>query len=213
MLLLGHRGARRYAPENTLSAFDLALEHGCDGFEFDVRLTADQQCVICHDPTFSGRTVATSRYDALAPAPSLPDVLEKFAPRAHLDIELKVGGTEAQVAAILRQHPPQHGYCVSSFKPEVVEAVHVQDATIPLGLICESQRQFAVWPELPIKALYLKYSLITEQVVSDLRAAGKEVFVWTVNDARDMREFASMGLDGIISDDSKLLVETLRPKR
>jgi hypothetical protein len=40
-LLLGHRGARRAAPENTLAAFDLALQHGCDGFEFDVRRTLD----------------------------------------------------------------------------------------------------------------------------------------------------------------------------
>ncbi len=212
MLLLGHRGARRYAPENTIAAFDLALEHGCDGFEFDVRLTADQQCVICHDPTLYGHTVATSRYDLLASAPSLPDLLEKFSQRAHLDIELKVGGLEDQVATMLRQYPPQRGYCVSSFQPGVVEALHAQDRTISLGLICESRRQFAMWPKLPIEALFLNYSLIAEQVVKELHAAGKQVVVWTVNDARDMREFASMGVDGIISDDTKLLVDTLRPR-
>ena len=48
---LGHRGARavRQIPENTLASFELCLQHGCDGFEFDVRLSADGQAVICHD--------------------------------------------------------------------------------------------------------------------------------------------------------------------
>ena len=51
-LLLGHRGARglKSIPENTLAAFDRALADGCDGFEFDVRLTADGQAVVHHDP-------------------------------------------------------------------------------------------------------------------------------------------------------------------
>ena len=49
-LLLGHRGARRVAPENTFFAFDKALRAGCDGFEFDVRLSSDGRGVVCHDP-------------------------------------------------------------------------------------------------------------------------------------------------------------------
>jgi glycerophosphoryl diester phosphodiesterase len=55
-LLLGHRGARgiRSIPENTIASFDRALADGCDGFEFDVRLTADGEAVICHDPVFRG---------------------------------------------------------------------------------------------------------------------------------------------------------------
>ena len=59
-LLLGHRGAKSYAPENTIEAFELALQHGCDGFEFDVRFTADAQAVICHDPKFNRVEIATS---------------------------------------------------------------------------------------------------------------------------------------------------------
>ena len=100
MLLLGHRGARRYAPENTIAAFELALEHGCDGFEFDVRLTADRRLIICHDSYLAGREIETSRYDQFAPAARfLPEVLQKFTARAFLDIELKVLGMENEVAA------------------------------------------------------------------------------------------------------------------
>src|SRR5438105_6134792 len=109
MLLLGHRGARRHAPENTLAAFDLALAHGCAGFEFDVRSSADARAVICHDGDHCGVKIATSRYDALlaaGPALALLDnVLARYAARAYLDIELKAAGAEPATVALLRDHP------------------------------------------------------------------------------------------------------------
>ena len=209
-LLLGHRGARRYAPENTLGAFELALAHGCDGFEFDVRLTADRRCVICHDPRLAGLDLETSRYHQLPPGtPCLPDVLEKFADRAFLDIELKVSGLERDVAAMVRDRPPQRGYFISSFLPQVIERLYAIGTTLPLGLICDSQRQLAAWTRLPIQALFLERRLVTAAIVDTLHAANKKVLVWTVNRERAMRQFAQLAVDGIISDDTKLLAQTL----
>lgn len=209
-LLLGHRGARHYAPENTMAAFELALGHGCHGFEFDVRLTADRRCIICHDPRLAGRTIEKSCYDQFAPGtPCLPDVLEKFSTRAFLDIELKVSGLENDVAAMIRQHPPQRGYFISSFLPHVIERLHEIDSSLPLGLICKSERQLTAWPVLPIRAIFLECELATVRGVKPLRVAKKQVFVWTVNREREMRRFAELGVDGIISDDTKLLAETM----
>ncbi len=211
MLLLGHRGARCYAPENTLAAFELALEHGCDGFEFDVRLTADRRCVICHDPRIGRLEVHKCGYQELPPGTAcLPDVLERFAGRAFLDIELKVSGLEEDVAAMLRDHAPRRGFYVSSFLPEVVQRMHACDSNLPLGLICDSRCQVVPWNKLPIRALFLHHRLVTPSTVEALRSAGKEVFVWTVNGEREMRQLAGFGLAGIISDDTKLLGETLR---
>ena len=213
MLLLGHRGARRYAPENTLAAFELALDHGCDGFEFDVRLTADRRPILCHDPRLAGREIETSRYDQFAPGvPCLPDVLENFAARAFLDIELKVTGMEAEVAGLLRERPPRRGYFVSSFLPEVLERLHAADKSVPLGLICNSQRQLAGWASVAVGALFLERGLVTPGTVESLQAAGKQVFVWTVNREREMLQFAELKVDGIVSDDSRLLAQTLRTK-
>jgi glycerophosphoryl diester phosphodiesterase len=213
MLLLGHRGARRYSPENTVAAFELALEHDCDGFEFDVRLTADRRLIICHDPHLAGREIATSRYDQFAPGtPCLPDVLERFAARAFLDIELKVAGMEAEVADLLRERPPQRGYFVSSFLPDVLERLHAADKSLAQGLICNSQQQLAAWTSLPIQALFLERGLITPGTVEALQAAGKQVFVWTVNREREMRQFAGLKVDGIVSDDTRLLAQTLGTK-
>ena len=82
---------------------------------------------------------------------------------------------------------------------------------MPLGLICENLRQFRRWPSLPIGALMLHRKLVSREVVGELHAAGKQVFVWTVNRERQMKQFAELGIDGLISDDTRLLAETLRP--
>src|SRR5947209_12939298 len=93
-LLLGHRGLRGPGapPENTLAAFDLALAHGCDGFEFDVRLTGNRKAVICHDPKHGGLEVSTDSLSDLKTICTLESVLARYSPAAFLDIELKVPG-------------------------------------------------------------------------------------------------------------------------
>ena len=114
-LVLGHRGARafRHIPENTLMSFELCLEHGCDGFEFDVRLSGDGQAVICHDATSGGLRIENSTSKTLR-LPTLKQVLEQFASLAFLDIELKVAGLERQALSDLGKHPPQR---VTLFPP------------------------------------------------------------------------------------------------
>lgn len=206
-LLLGHRGARRECAENTLEAFELALKHGCDGFEFDVRLTADGHGIICHDARFGRRKVALATRKELA-GPSLEDVVSSFASRAFLDIELKVPGLESHVTDLLRRYPPRRGCHVSSYLPDVVESLYRLDRAMNLGLICRSRAQFAGWTGVPVRSLFLERSLCTAAVVDALHRANKQVFVWTVNRENEMRGFAEIGVDGIISDDTALLGTT-----
>jgi glycerophosphoryl diester phosphodiesterase len=204
-LLLGHRGARafRQIPENTLASFELCLEHGCDGFEFDVRRSADGQAVICHDATVGGMEIANTASKTL-PLPTLEDVLRQLAHRAFLDIELKVAGLEGQTVGALRQHPPQKGYVVSSFLPEVLTAIHDLDSAIPLGFLCETRDQLRGWRETPAEWVIPQFALMDRQLVELVQAAGKKIMVWTVNRAERMREFAAWGVDAIISDETEL---------
>ncbi len=208
-LLLGHRGARKYAPENTVEAFELALEHGCDGFEFDVRITADQRCVICHDPKHNRIEVARASLAELRSLCDLETVLATFHDRTFLNLEIKVAGAEELVLAALESHPPGRGIILSSFLPEVIARLHELRTEYPLGLICESAGQLEGWKRLPIQALMLHRGLVNKALVDETHGTAK-VFVWTVNSAREMTRFAGMGVDGIISDDTKLLVETVR---
>jgi glycerophosphoryl diester phosphodiesterase len=210
-LLLGHRGARafRQIPENTLASFELCLRHGCDGFEFDVRRSADGQAVICHDAAVGGMEIADTPSETL-PLPVLEDVLRQFAHRAFLDIELKVAGLEVQTVGALREHPPQKGYVVSSFLPGALTAIQDLEPAIPLGILCETQDHLRCWRDTPAEWVIPQFALVDGQLVELVHAAGKKIMVWTVNRAERMREFAAWGVDGVISDETELLVRSLR---
>jgi len=206
-LLLGHRGARstKSIPENTLASFDLALEHGCDGFEFDVRCTRDGRAVLCHDPEFGGIEIAQAGAGQLSDLPLLEQVLTRYQKTAFLDIELKVPGLEANVLKGLRKHPPLKGYVVSSFLPEVLLTLHEYDPDVPLGLICETTPQLRKWPELPVQFVLPHHTLIDINLCRGLQAASRKLFVWTVNLRERMIDLQRMGVDGIISDRTDLL--------
>jgi glycerophosphoryl diester phosphodiesterase len=215
-LRLGHRGARatKSIPENTIESFDQALADGCDGFEFDVRLTADRRAVIHHDeisrdPKRGRIQIALARGEELAELPQLRDVFECYHQNAFLDIELKVSGLEGTTAELLRKYPPGRGFVVSSFLPDVLQAVHAEDSSIPLGLICETKAELNRWRELPVAYVIPHWRLLGQELIHELRNAGKKIFVWTVNQEVKMRQFAEWGVDGIISDDTKRLAQTL----
>jgi glycerophosphoryl diester phosphodiesterase len=209
-LLLGHRGARtvKSIPENTLASFDQALADGCDGFEFDVRLTADGEAVVCHDPKAFGIEISRAAAKELPQLPRLRDVLQRYRD-SFLDIELKVKGLERITADLFLRHKPRRGFVVSSFVPGVLKAVHEEDGTIPLGLICEFKNQLRLWNELPVGYVIPRQDLVEAELVCKLKGAGKKALVWTVNDAADMRRFTDYGVDGIISDETKLLCRTV----
>jgi glycerophosphoryl diester phosphodiesterase len=209
-LLLGHRGSRASTSvqENTPASFDLALEHGCDGFEFDVRLTGCGRSVICHDPKIDGITVAQASAVQLLHLPVLEDMLQRYRQRAFLDIELKVAGLESKVLNSLRECRLEDDYVVSSFLPEVVMEVKTRSAKVQAGIICDKPGQLAGWRESTVEYVIPHYSLVTPKLVEEVHSAGKKLLTWTVNDRKGMLRLAEWGVDGIISDDTQLLVET-----
>jgi len=211
-LLLGHRGARatKSIPENTFASFDQAFTDGCDGFEFDLRLTSDGQAVVVHDPQSRGVEIARSTAQQVSWLPPLQDVLARYKDSAFLNIELKVPGLEKVLLNLLRKDTPSRGCVVSSFLSNVLRVLYGKSSSVPLGLICETTQQLEEWRLLPVEYVIPHYRLITTELIHALHEAGKKIIVWTVNQPDDMRRFEKAGVDGVISDDTKLLSETLR---
>jgi len=210
-LLLGHRGARatRSVAENTLASFNLALKHGCHGFEFDVRMKSCGRAVICHDPEVDGIAVSTAACEELTHLPELRGILAGYAERAFLDIELKVPGLESQVLTVLKEHVPQRGYVVSSFLPGVLSELRTRSGSVVLGIICDKPGQIERWKELPVQFVIPHHSLITQGLLNEVHVAGLNLLAWTVNDKESMLRLRDWGVDGIISDDTELLLTTL----
>lgn len=205
-ILLGHRGTRaeRGVPENTVVSFDLALEHGCDGFEFDLRLSGCGSAVVHHGPRIEGVAIRRATCEQVKHLPRLEDVLRHYGPRIFLDIELKVKGLESLVISALRTRAPVH-YVVSSFLPDVVMELKARSSRVPVGIICEKSSQLMRWRKLPVEYVIVHRSLVTRKLIRSIHEVGRRVFAWTVNDEASIRRLAGWGVDGIISDQTRLL--------
>jgi glycerophosphoryl diester phosphodiesterase len=138
-LILGHRGASAHASENTISAFALALEHGADGFECDVHLTADGEIVVHHDDTVDRLTNGQGKISAMtlaqlqrlriatpyhaesahAQIPTLAEVIDRFGHQARLiNIEIKPSWTTTLADAVgkfVTPLPVKDNVLISSF--------------------------------------------------------------------------------------------------
>lgn len=218
LLLVGHRGHRLAEfgeLENTLAAFDRALDCGCHGLELDIHATADGHLVVYHDPVLAGLPIAASRLGALRrrqpSLPTLQQVLRRYRRRCWLDLEVKAHGCERLLVATLRALPPRCGCVVSSFQPEILRDLASISPGLPLCLNLKRPLPWTRWRDLPLAAVALHVSLARRWYLARLRRRGLRIVVWTVNQPRRMGELARAGCDAIISDDPRLLVETCAP--
>lgn len=222
-LLLGHRGARHAAPENTFAAFDLALEEGAEGVELDVRLNASGEVMVCHDVTLERVTggrdrrsvhALTSedcdgvRLDGGERIPRLSEVLvwaERH--RVCVNVELKMDGRRRRelvfaVASLTQKHAASGLVLVSSFSAATVVAHARLAPEVPGAWLVDSPRLASLSPLCRIgsAAVHPRESLITAERVRRWRRWGRRVHAWTVNDPERARELAKLGVHCLISD-------------
>ena len=101
---------------------------------------------------------------------------------------------------------------ISSFQPKVLLAIHDRDASITLGLICETSQELARWSTLPVKYVIPAQKLTGKKLIAELHAANRKIFVWTVNSTAAMKRLAEWGVDGLISDHPGKLSRVLSEK-
>jgi glycerophosphoryl diester phosphodiesterase len=191
MLRLAHRGDWRHAPENSLAALQAALAvPGCDGVEFDVRLSGDGVPVLLHDETLQRVQGRPDRVDAVRAreleeigVPSLADALHAVPHRATVNVDLK-GLHDRTVVEVLAsgRGPGLVNAVVSSFEPETLERV--------AGLAPAWPRWLNAWDlsaatihraaELECQAVSVDFHVIDHGSLAAARAAGLGVAAWTV---------------------------------
>jgi len=213
-LLLGHRGCRGCGfIENSLASFKYALSQGCDGCEFDVRQTRDGHSVVWHDPDYYGKQIDATNYEHLVDRrgnrlATFDEVLEQLGGSAYLDVELKTSGAEEAIVAALKDKPPKQRFVITSFYPDILLSVHDLNAGLPLGFLCERREHIGAWRDLPVVAFLPRHDLIEPSLIKEVHDAGLQIMTWTVNSSRHMRRLAGWGIDGLISDDPRLLYRT-----
>jgi len=222
-LVVAHRGANAYAPENTLASFRLAAEQGADAIEFDVRATADQHLVVIHDASLARTTnrdgeIASLPLEEVRRAdaggrhrsgfrgervPTLAEVLETARGRLLVDIELKVSGVEAHVAEHLARAGMTSDALVTSFLEDAVSAMRALAAGVAVGLLQQ-------WPDLSRATdlgmdVYLPHvRSLSAELVAVCRAHGLHIIPWTVRSEDEARFALQHGVRALIADDPLL---------
>jgi glycerophosphoryl diester phosphodiesterase len=224
-LVIAHRGASAYAPENTLPAFDLAMHQGADMLELDVQRSADGVLVVFHDDTterWDGRrrlasSCTLAELQALdiggARVATLAEVCA-FARehRVRLNVELKGAGFGVDVARMLRDERIEELVLISSFVEAALHEIAAASPRLPRAYLMGTEsyrpdvRFREAWPFGALRrtrssAWHPSYQLpLLEWVTPRVRRAGYQVNVWTVDDVAVMRRLLALGVDGIITD-------------
>ena len=223
MLNIAHRGASGTFPENTLSAFRAAIDAHADMCELDVQLTRDGAVVLIHDDTVERTTdgvgevaeftlAELQRLDAGAHfhdgaikgerIPTLDEVFAVTQGRCGLNIELKAGGLEHQVAQIMQERDAFKDSIVSSFDWEYLKKIQQLHFNIRIALLADEKPV-----DLMINAVAMRAHAINprwDMVTPDLCKAAHEkslkVYTWTVDADARMRALMECGVDGIMTN-------------
>lgn len=228
-LAFAHRGGASEAPENTLPAFQRAVELGYRYLETDVHTTADGVVVAFHDddlsrtcgrPGFihelSWREVAEARVDGTEPIPRLVDLLEAF-PDACINIDAKTDRVVTALGDVLVQTGALPRVCIGAFSDRRLmrlrrrfgDALCTSAGPAEIGAL----RVFGVAAPGPLAAqvpvTMRGVPVVTAGFVRRCHKRGVEVHVWTVDDADEMERLLDLGVDGIMTDRPIVLKDVL----
>ena len=192
-LIVAHRGVvASGAHENTLAAFQNAIDLGADMIEFDVRRTSDGVLVSCHDDSIGGLTINSHTHVELRAAAektgfelaTVEDVVRVTSGKIMLDVELKEEGYETDVLKVLSSVDPAW-LRITSFNPSSIQAVKTSQPSILAGLLVESLDQ----AELRKRYAASQADFLAPHFdLLDIAAnVGNGLFVWTVNDIDSIR--------------------------
>jgi glycerophosphoryl diester phosphodiesterase len=228
MQLIGHRGARGEAPENTLGGFAYLAQLGLRAVEFDVRQLNDGTLVLLHDADLL-RTAgqATSVYDlshadlisidqrqgwpdwrGAEPIVTLAQVLAQLDGFSHIEVEVKAVDSELQAGRLVESLLPVlqawPSASITSFDLQILRAVQQQAAQAKRGLLVEipltTHGIIEIAQQLGCQRVGIKDSLCSFDMIEALHAAQLACSVWTVNDLNRARQLQDWGADGVITD-------------
>lgn len=229
--IVAHRGAAGKAPENTLAAVQQAIEDKADWIEVDVQETADGKVVVIHDSDFmklAGNEIKVwdatlvkmsdidigSWYDpafSQERVPTLQQVLETARGKANVVIELKYYGhdenLEQRVVDVVEEADMVKETAIMSLKYDAVGKVRALRPDWKIGLL--SATAIGDLSRLDADFLAVAMGMASSGFVRRAHKAGKQVFVWTVNDPVSLSRMMSLGVDGIITDEPEMARKVL----
>ena len=236
MRIIGHRGARGEAPENTLGGFQYIHDLGIRAVEFDVRQLKDHELIIMHDDNMLRTTgidqalypLNSTQLDTYNQAhiwldwekqgtPTLRQALQIMQDFEHLEVEVKAVETQAEAERLI-QHLTQQlkdfeqSAVITSFDLKILQALQDQHSPLKRGLLIEDDIQhLAIEQALKYDCCQIGWmnQLATDDLLKATQQANLAISVWTVNDIERAKHLRDCGIDGLITDFPKMMLQHL----
>ncbi|MGE5248580.1 MAG: glycerophosphodiester phosphodiesterase [Bacteroidota bacterium] len=230
-LIFAHRGDSAHAPENTVPAFERAVQAGADGVELDVKLSADGEVIVSHDPTVDRTTGGHGRISQLTLTdlvrldagasfseafrgtrlPRLEEVFEAVGRKCLINVELTnvanpFDGVVEKVCALVKRHGLQSSILFSSFFGNQLRTAARLLPEVPRGLLALGGWKGA-WARSfqfmfgDFQALHPNVKDVNPAQVSRVHRLSRRILVYTVNSAEEIARLSDWGVDGIFTDD------------
>ena len=236
MKIIGHRGARGEAPENTLAGFQYIHALGIRAVEFDVRQLKDDELIIMHDDNFLRTTgIDQALYDLNSTeleaynqaniwmdwdtqiTPTLTQTLNIIHDFEHIEVEVKAVATKIEAEKLVLALQKQlQGFeqttVITSFDLKIHQALEQQKSSFKRGLLIEEDiKELAIEQALQLGCCQIGWmnQLATDEMIQATQKAGLSMSVWTVNDIQRAKQLQKLGIDGLITDFPKMMLENL----
>jgi len=226
VIIIAHRGASNIAPENTLKAFQKAIDLGADFIEFDVHLSKDNEIVIMHD----ANTFRTTGHKGLIKEmtlrelkelecgqgekiPTLQELIEICKGKINLQLEIKAKGMAKKIVHILRDADLITSTLISSFKHDQLLEIQKLEPDLKLAaLIVGIKKRKTIKKAIKnnFHAIHPLYKFVNKKFIEKAHENNLKINVWTVDSKIQMKKLLEMGVDGIITNDIEVAKEMLR---
>ena len=224
IMVVAHRGASGYAPENTLSSMQKAIDLGADMSELDVQETSDGKIIVLHDASLkrtSGvdKNIWETKYSDLKdldigswfsdeyknePVPTLQQIIDLIKGKMKLNIELKANGHEKKLAERTSKIVEDNNFLdqviFTSFKFAEIDKVRELNKKAKVGYLFSKLPKDVDVFNANVDLLSAHYKIVDKEFMKKAKAAGKEVAVWTVNKPGDLKRMIDLGVDAIITN-------------
>ena len=228
-IAFAHRGGTSEHPENTMSAFQSAVDLGYCYLETDVHATSDGVLVAFHDPDLA-RTcdrdgvinelpwseVSKARVDGRQPIPLFEDLMEQF-PQARVNIDCKADSALDSLIASLRRLDCLDRVCLGSFSDRRLRRLRAEfgdrvcTSYGPIQVVAQKFLGRAPWggqvAQVPVRQG--PFTVVNERSVRSAHRRGLQVHVWTIDEPDEMQRLLDLGVDGLMTDRPQVLKDVL----
>lgn len=223
VLNVAHRGASREAPENTLPAFERAIEASADAIEADVRVTADGHAVVLHDATLERTTEGRGRVGRLALAevraldagggarvPTVREVLDLARGRALVMLEIKVLAAVAPTIDAVTSAGMSERVALMAFSARSLRQARALAPQIPRVRLARNRAEATLALRSdPGSCLGARHRIVDAVLLERCLRAHRPVIAWTVDEERDLRRLIDLGVDALVTNEPRRLASLL----